>query len=116
MFGIFEKVTEYIRGLPETLDGLLGSILSRLIREDESGVVEKVGFLISGLRVFGIIEKDDEYICLLSGTQDGLLSSILSRLIREDESGVVEKVGLLISGVKVFGIFEKVTGVHPWLA
>ena len=42
VFGIFEKVTEYIRSLPPSLDGLLSAILSRLIREDESAVVEKV--------------------------------------------------------------------------
>ncbi|XP_072019125.1 telomerase protein component 1-like [Amphiura filiformis] len=65
VFGIFEKVTEYISGLPETLEGLLAAILARLIREDESKVVEKM-------------------LCYLECSQQGLKETELQLILSDD--------------------------------
>ena len=42
VFGVFQEVTTRIREMPGSLDGLIESILDRLISEDETGMVEKV--------------------------------------------------------------------------
>ncbi|XP_071801140.1 telomerase protein component 1-like isoform X2 [Asterias amurensis] len=42
VFGVFQEVTTRIREMPGSLDGLIESILNRLISEDETGMVEKM--------------------------------------------------------------------------
>lgn len=42
VFGVFEKLTQYIRELPCSLDALLEKILSRLVTEDETNLVKQV--------------------------------------------------------------------------
>lgn len=42
VFGVFERVTDHIKSLPDSLQGLLNFILKRLVAEDEFQNVEKV--------------------------------------------------------------------------
>ncbi|XP_038078830.1 telomerase protein component 1-like [Patiria miniata] len=42
VYGVFEKLTDRIRELPASLEGLIEIILARLISEDETGMVEKM--------------------------------------------------------------------------
>ncbi|XP_070567851.1 TPR repeat-containing protein DDB_G0287407-like [Ptychodera flava] len=67
VFGIFEKVTDRIKSLPEDLDGLLAEILDRLVKEDDTGCVEKT-------------------LCLLYCSQNGLPETELQQLLGDVDS------------------------------
>ncbi|XP_022081872.1 telomerase protein component 1-like [Acanthaster planci] len=42
VFGVFEQVTDRIRELPDSLEGLIEIILARLVSDDETGMVQKM--------------------------------------------------------------------------
>lgn len=50
VFGVFERVTDHIKSLPDSLQGLLNFILKRIVAEDEFQNVEKVSVYSSHLK------------------------------------------------------------------
>ncbi|XP_075066984.1 telomerase protein component 1-like [Mixophyes fleayi] len=57
VFGVFEMLTKKIVGLPDTLQGLLGSIIQRLVQEDQSCRVKKLLCLVKCCQE-GVAERD----------------------------------------------------------
>ncbi|XP_063769466.1 telomerase protein component 1-like [Pseudophryne corroboree] len=57
VFGVFEMLTKKIMGIPDTLQGLLGSIVQRLVEEDQSCRVKKLLCLVKCCQE-GVAERD----------------------------------------------------------
>ncbi|XP_068096733.1 telomerase protein component 1-like isoform X2 [Hyperolius riggenbachi] len=67
VFGVFEMLTRKIMGLPDSVQGLLGSIIERLVQEDQSSGVKKLLCLVHCCQE-GLPEKDLQgALALLNG-------------------------------------------------
>ncbi|XP_069475429.1 nephrocystin-3-like [Ambystoma mexicanum] len=60
VFGVFERVTQHIEGFPDSLQGLLSNIVSRLVRENSLLVKELLCLL--NFCVNGVLEKDMQQV------------------------------------------------------
>ncbi|KAM5191660.1 telomerase protein component 1-like [Mantella aurantiaca] len=57
VFGVFEMLTKKIIGFPDSLQGLLGNIIQRLVQEDQHNLVKKLLCLLHCCQV-GVLERD----------------------------------------------------------
>ncbi|XP_039627705.1 telomerase protein component 1-like isoform X2 [Polypterus senegalus] len=58
LFGVFERVTHLIQSFPDSLEGILGSILCRLVGEDDSGLLKDFVCILHCSRDGGVLAID----------------------------------------------------------